>query len=55
MLQHVGEVLGIDQVVDADDLDIVETLRGAKNHAPDTTKTVNADANSHMNFSSEMK
>jgi hypothetical protein len=48
VLQHVGEVLGFEQVVDADDLDLVEVLDGGtKHHAPDAAEAVDADLDGH--------
>jgi len=45
--EHVGQVFGIEKVVDADDLNPGELgfLRDcAENHASDTSKTINANA-----------
>ena len=45
ILQHVSEILGVEQVVDADNLDIlVEVLhRGTEDHAADAAETVDTD------------
>ena len=49
VLQHVGEVLGVEQVVDADDLDVVEVLDGgAEDHAPDAAEPVDANFDGHV-------
>jgi hypothetical protein len=48
VLQHVGEVVGLEQVVDRDDLDLGEILdRRAQHHAPDATEAVDADLDGH--------
>ena len=48
VLQHVGQVVGIEQVVDADDFDILEILRdGAERHAADTAETVDTNFDCH--------
>ena len=39
--QHVSEVVGLKQIVDANDLDVAEILHGGtENHASDTAKTI---------------
>jgi hypothetical protein len=46
--QHVGEVVRLQQVVDADDFDIGKILhRCAKYHATDTPEPVDADLDCH--------
>ncbi|HCR54204.1 MAG TPA: type I methionyl aminopeptidase [Cytophagales bacterium] len=46
--QHVGQVIGFEQVVDADDLDVGKILhRSAKHHAADATKPVDTHFDSH--------
>jgi hypothetical protein len=56
VLQHVGEVVGLEQVVDADDLDVAEILNGStENHTSDTTKTVDTYFDSHDSLSSLKK
>jgi hypothetical protein len=48
VLQHVSEVVGLEQVVDADHLDVLEVLhRGAEHHAPDAAEAVDADLDGH--------
>jgi hypothetical protein len=48
VLQHVGQVVGLEQVVDADDLDVGEVLHGGtEDHAPDAAEAVDADADAH--------
>jgi hypothetical protein len=54
VLEHVGEVLGVEQVVDADDFDIAEILGRAKHHASDPAETVNTDSYSHITFSCKL-
>ena len=49
VLQHVGEVLGVEQVVDADDFDVIEVLDGgAEDHAADAAKPVDANFDGHV-------
>src|SRR6185369_16126155 len=49
VLQHVGEVLGLEQIVDADHLDVLEILNGgAKHHASDAAEAVDADLDAHV-------
>ncbi len=56
VLQHVGEVLGLEQVVDGDDLDLVEVLHGgAKHHAPDAAEAVDADLDGHCGMLLDVK
>ena len=46
--QHVGQIVGLKQVVDADDLDIGEILDGsAEYHAANAAKPVNTNFDSH--------
>ena len=50
ILQHVSQVVGLEQVVDRNDFDVFEFgfLRdGAKHHAADAAKSVDTDANGH--------
>ena len=49
-LQHVGEVVGVEEVVDADDLDVVREVlnRRAENHAADTAEAVDTNLDSHF-------
>jgi hypothetical protein len=52
VLQHVGQVVGFQQVVDADHFDVRELLGdGAESHAADTAKTVDANLDSHVSIS----
>jgi hypothetical protein len=50
VLEHVGQVVRLQQVVDADDLDVVlEVLRrGAEHHAPDAAEAVDAYLDCHV-------
>jgi len=51
VLQHVGQVVGLEQVVDADDLDVGEVLhRSAKHHAADAAEAVDANLDSHVSL-----
>ena len=50
VLQHVGQVVGLEQVVDGDDLDVVEVLHGGtEHHAPDAAEAVDANSDGHGN------
>ena len=49
VLQHIGEIVGRTQVVDADDFDFGVIETGAQDHAADTTEPVDADLNAHKN------
>ena len=52
VLQHVGQVIGFEQVIDADDLDVVEVLhRCTQHHAADAAKSVDADFDGHGGLS----
>jgi hypothetical protein len=54
VLEHVGQVVGLQQVVDADDLDVRELGfpgDSAKHHAADATETVDTDFDSHLEIS----
>jgi len=49
VLQHVGQVIGVQQVVDADHFDVREILGdGAESHAADAAKTIDTDFQSHI-------
>src|SRR5690606_23156022 len=51
VLQHVGQVIGLQQVVDADDLDVIEILDGGtEHHAANATEAVDTDLDSHDCF-----
>ena len=50
VLQHVGQVIGFEQVVDAHDFDVRKILhRSAKHHAPDAPEAVDTYFDSHEN------
>ena len=52
VLQHVGEVIGIEQVVDADDFDVLEVLDcGAEDHTADAAKPIDANFDGHFCYS----
>ena len=46
--QHISHVFNINQVIDADDFNIVSFLSSTENQAADTAKSVNTDANCHI-------
>ncbi|MCY1371374.1 hypothetical protein D9M69_585140 [compost metagenome] len=49
VLQHVGQVVGLQQVVDRHDLDVAEVLDGAAQHvAADAAEAVDADLDGHV-------
>ena len=50
--QHISHIFNINQVVDADDFDVISFLSGTENQAADTAKSVNTDANCHIIFPS---
>ena len=52
VLEHVCEVIGIEKIVDADDLDVVREViyRRAENHAADAAEAVDANLDSHLSF-----
>ena len=47
VLQHIGQVIGGTQIVDADDLDLGVIDAGAEDHAADTAKTIDTDFDAH--------
>jgi len=55
VLQHVGQVFRIEQVVDGNDLDVFEVLADStEHHTADTAKTVNTNFDCHS-FSPQIK
>lgn len=49
VLQHIGEVVGVEEVVDADDLDVLEVFdRGAEDHAANAAEPVDANFDGHF-------
>ena len=50
ILQHVSQVVGGAQIVDADDLDLGVIQAGAEHHAADTAKAIDANFNAHVEF-----
>ena len=52
VLEHVREVVRVEEVVDADDLDVIREVldRGAEHHAADTAEAVDANFDSHFFF-----
>ena len=49
VLQHVGQVLGLEQVVDADDLDVRKVLHGgAQDIATDAAEAVDTELDGHL-------
>ena len=51
VLQHIGEILGGAQVVDAHNLDFGVIQAGAEHHAADAAKTIDANFDAHVNDS----
>jgi len=52
VLQHVGQVVGLEQVVDAHDFDVGKVLHGGtEHHAPDAAEAVDADLDCHSSVS----
>ena len=50
--EHVGQVVGLEQIIDADHLNVVEILyRGTEHHATNAAKAVDADFDSHTSLS----
>ena len=49
ILQHVGEVVGIEKVVDSDDFDVITEILDcrAEDHASDSSETVDTDFDCH--------
>jgi hypothetical protein len=48
VLEHVGQVVGLEQVVDRDHLDVLEVRDGGtEHHAPDAAEAVDADLDGH--------
>ena len=52
ILQHIGQVIGGTQVVDAHDLDLGVLQAAAQDHAADAAKTIDADFDAHINTAS---
>ena len=48
--QHICHIFNIDEVIDAYNFNIVSFLSGTENQAADTSKTVDTNANSHINI-----
>ena len=50
VLEHVREVVRVEEVVDADDLDVIREVldRGAEHHATDTAEAVDTNLNCHF-------
>ncbi len=52
VLEHVGQVIGVQQVVDTDHFDVAEIFGDcAECHATDTAKTINTDFDCHIYLS----
>jgi len=48
MLEHVGQIVGLQQVVDRNDFYFRKILCGStEHHASDTTESIDTNANSH--------
>ena len=50
VLEHVGQVIGGAQVVDADNLNLGMVHSGTEDHAADAAKTVNTNFDGHNRF-----
>ena len=52
VLEHVREVVGVEEVIDADDLDVLREVidRRAENHAADAAEAVNTNLDCHFRF-----
>ena len=48
ILQHVSQVVGGAQIVDAHDLDLGVVQAGAEHHAADAAKAIDANFNAHV-------
>ena len=50
VLQHVSEVLGIEEVVDSDDFNVLSEIfhSSAENHAADSSESVDSYFDSHF-------
>ena len=55
ILQHVREVVRVEQVVDADDFDVIREVfdGGTEHHAANSSESVDTDFDSHCFFSLE--
>ncbi len=52
MLEHVGQIFRLQQVIDRDDLDVGKILhRSAEHHAADAAETIDANLDSHGSIS----
>jgi hypothetical protein len=47
VLEQVGQRLGVGQIVDGDDLDVLRFQRGAEEHATDAPEAVDTNSNAH--------
>ena len=50
IFQHIGQILGRTEIVDADDLNLGMVKAGAKDHAADAPEAVDTDFNAHRNL-----
>ena len=52
VLQHVRQIIRIEQVVDSDNFDVLAEIfeRSTENHAADTAETIDTDFDSHFLF-----
>ncbi len=49
VLEHVGQVVGLEQVVDGDHFNVLEVGHGGtEHHAPDAAEAVDADLDGHV-------
>ena len=54
ILQHVSQIIGGAQIIDAHDLDLGVIHAGAEDHAADTAKTIDAYFDAHKKNSSQI-
>ena len=50
IFEHISHIIDINQIINADDFNIVSGLGGTENQTSDTAKTVNTYANYHISF-----
>jgi hypothetical protein len=51
VFEHVGDIIDVEQVVDADDLDVGVFVRGAEDQASNPTEPVDSDFDAHSSGS----
>jgi len=48
VLEHVGEIIDVEQVVDTDYFNICAAAGSTENHATDTSETIDTDFDCHL-------